>query len=186
MRDKLRGVSAYLKRNVYVFALVAVVLAVDQATKFVVTESLVLGESWPREGFFRITRVANTGSAFGLFGGQTLALTVASVVGIVVIAWFFRSVGNSLLMRTSLGLMLSGAIGNLIDRIAHGYVTDFVDIGPWYIFNVADSAIVVGVIALLILSLRARETAAPEQTSEEAEPELDARLPAVPTHGDDD
>ncbi|MDE2765919.1 MAG: signal peptidase II, partial [Chloroflexota bacterium] len=95
--------SVLSPRNLYVLALVAGVLAFDQLTKRVVTQTLALGESWPAEGFFRITRVANTGSAFGLFGGHNMPLTLASILGVAVILWFMRSSGESLVVRTSLG-----------------------------------------------------------------------------------
>lgn len=121
----------------------------DQITKYIVIQALPLGASWPREGFFRITHVANTGSAFGLFGGQNAVLAIAALLGIGVLVLFYRTHPNpSLLVRMSLGLMLAGALGNLTDRIRIGWVTDFIDIGPWYIFNVADSAIVTGIVIL--------------------------------------
>ena len=124
-------------------------LAADQATKFWVVQNLAFGESLPREGFFRLTHVANTGSAFGLFGGHNLTLTVASFVGIGVLLYFYRSHDPpTVWARLSLGLMLAGAIGNLADRVRLGHVTDFIDVGPWYIFNLADASIVVGVVLL--------------------------------------
>ena len=162
-------------RSLYVLALVVGVLAFDQLTKRVVTQNLALGESWPAEGFFRITRVANTGSAFGLFGGHNMLLTVASILGVAVILWFMRASGESLVVRTSLGLMLAGAVGNLIDRVSLGYVTDFIDVGPWYIFNVADSAIVVGVAALLFAAIASRGSR--KETAEEQAPASDAESP---------
>ena len=161
-------------RNLYVLALVAGVLAFDQLTKRIVTQNLALGESWPAEGFFRITRVANTGSAFGLFGGHNVPLAVASILGVAVILWFLRSSGESLVVRTSLGLMLAGAIGNLIDRISLGYVTDFIDVGPWYIFNVADSAIVSGVAALVLAALVSRGQPAEQREEHEQEPDAES------------
>ena len=163
--------NALSLRNLYVLALVAGALALDQLTKRVVVQSLALGESWPAEGFFRITRVANTGSAFGLFGGHNMLLTAASILGVAVILWFMRASGESMIVRTSLGLMLAGAVGNLIDRISFGYVVDFIDVGPWYIFNVADSAIVIGVAALVFAALASRGQQ-PEPT-EQSEPDAE-------------
>lgn len=168
-------------RNVYVLAVVAGVLALDQLTKRVVVQNLALGESWPAEGFFRITRVANTGSAFGLFGGHNMVLTAASILGVAVILWFMRTSGESMLVRTSLGLMLAGAVGNLIDRVSFGHVVDFIDVGPWYIFNVADSAIVVGVAALVFAALapRGRQPEPPEDAAPDANSDAGAE------HADD-
>ncbi len=176
------AVVAFLSRNAYVLALVAAVLALDQLTKLAVTQALVLGESWPREGFFRITRAANSGSAFGLFGGQNLVLTAASVGGIALILWFFRAAEQRTLVRSSLALMLAGAAGNLVDRLVNGHVTDFIDIGPWYIFNVADSAIVVGVIILATTALFARERPLESNKSNESH-ESDRPDPGVSAAG---
>ena len=156
----------FLRRH-RIVALAAVALfALDQVTKAVVVQTLALGHSWPTDGFFRITHIGNTGSAFGLFDGQNVLLTIASVVGIGVLAMFYRSHPSpGLLVRLSLGLMLAGAFGNLTDRLVRGYVTDFIDIGPWYIFNVADASIVTGVIILAVTIVR------PEHAPPPAEPE---------------
>lgn len=148
-----------LRQKAFIAALVAVVFAVDQLTKFVVNQNLASGESWPHSGFFRLTRVENTGSAFGLFGGQNVVLTIAAGVGAVLILWFLRTAGQRPLVRAALGLLLAGALGNLADRVVNGYVTDFIDVGPWYIFNVADSAVVVGVIMLATAVVLDREKA---------------------------
>ena len=119
------------------------------ATKWMVREFLELRESVPADGFFRLTHTFNTGSAFGLFKGQNTPLIAASFIGILVLAWVYRSYPHpSPLLRLSLGLQLAGATGNLTDRIIVGRVIDWADVGRWPIFNVADSAIVVGVVIL--------------------------------------
>ncbi len=125
---------------------VAVVFALDQASKAYVRSTLALGESVPREGVFRFTHTFNTGSAFGLFSNQTNALIVASVLGIIVLIVLYRQQAKpSMFLRLSLGLQLGGAIGNLTDRVLRGHVTDFIDVGWWPVFNLADSAIVIGI-----------------------------------------
>ncbi len=129
--------------------LAALVFFTDQLTKYLVREFLELRESFPEEGFFRFTHTFNTGSAFGLFQDQNLPLILVSVIGITILALIYRGQqrpGN--LLRLSLALQFGGAAGNLLDRVRLGHVTDFVDVGPWPIFNVADSSIVVG-LALL-------------------------------------
>ena len=146
-----------LYRDWTLLQLAALVLALDQLTKFVVRQTLEWHYSWPAQGFFRFTHVQNTGSAFGLFQGYNLPLLFVSLVGIVVLAYIYRSQEQpSLSMRVSIALMLGGAVGNLLDRILQGHVTDFIDIGPWPVFNLADSAIVVGLIlmAWLLVSRR--------------------------------
>ncbi len=141
--------------------------ALDQVNKADVVQTLALGSSWPGDGVFRITHIGNTGSAFGLFDGQNLVLTLLSVLGIGVLVLFYRSHPSpGLLVRLSLGLMLAGAFGNLTDRLMRGYVTDFIDIGPWYIFNVADASIVTGVIILAVTIVRAE----PAPAAAEVEP----------------
>lgn len=145
-------------------ATVAIILASDQITKAIIRANLELGESWPMDGFFRITHGVNTGSAFGLFQGYTTILTVASVAAIGFIIYFYRTQTESnLVTRFTTGLLLGGAIGNLIDRLAAGEVTDFIDIGRWPIFNLADSSIVVGMILLVATLLLAPE---PKQQSD--------------------
>ncbi len=137
----------YLDFNV--LQLVALVFLLDQLTKYVVIELLNPGMSYPFRGFFRFTHVHNTGSAFGIFQGLNTPLIFVSFVGIVILVLIYRSQPNpSNLLRFSLGLQLGGALGNLIDRLRLGFVTDFIDIGPWPVFNIADAAIVTGLIIL--------------------------------------
>ena len=130
-----------------------------------------LGESWPATGFFRLTYGTNTGTAFGLFPDQTLALILASFVAIGFLVYFYRAHGlNRPLLRAAIGMQLGGALGNLIDRLTTGAVVDFIDVGPWPIFNVADSCIVVGMIVLVsVLVLAERD----ERRKRAAEPESD-------------
>ena len=129
--------------------LIATLMA-DQVTKGLVVLAMHPGQSVPSSGLFRLTYVTNSGSAFGLFPNQTLFLILASFVGIGVLLIFYRTNPiNSTLLRLSLGLQLGGAMGNLVDRVRLGYVVDFIDVGSWPVFNLADSAIMVGLIGLL-------------------------------------
>ena len=145
--------------------------ALDQLTKLFVRSNFELGESWPATGFFRLTYGTNTGTAFGLFPDQTLALILASFVAIGFLVYFYRAHGlNRPLLRAAIGMQLGGALGNLIDRLTTGAVVDFIDVGPWPIFNVADSCIVVGMIVLVsVLVLAERD----ERRKRAAEPESD-------------
>jgi signal peptidase II len=147
-----------------VFPLTALlVVAADQLTKIWIRANLVTGESVPETGLFRLTRVHNTGAAFGLFQDQSFSLTIVALIGIVVIllvvlvAYRRFPFLDTRLSRPALGLVLGGTVGNLIDRLHLGYVTDFIDIGIWPSFNIADSAVTVGVImfAYSLLSLSA-------------------------------
>ena len=160
--------------TIWILVSVAVVtLATDQATKGLIRANLAIGESWPREGFFRITHVTNTGTVGGLFPNQTLLLTIASIFAIGLIIYFSRAHGRQTwLTGLNVGLLLGGAFGNLIDRLAAQRVTDFIDVGPWPIFNIADSAVVVGIILLIastvLVDNREPEIAGPvdEETAE--------------------
>jgi signal peptidase II len=111
-------------------------------------------------GFIRIVPVENTGAAFGLFPGITPALAVVSMVGVVamlVIAVVAQRRYPHLITRLHvavMGLLLGGAVGNLIGRVGRGQVTDFVDVGFWPAFNVADSAVTIGIVLLAFWLLR--------------------------------
>lgn len=145
---KQRAVNWY--RDSLLLIGLIVVLGFDQFTKWLITSKLVLGQSFPVDGFFRFTYIQNSGSAFGLFQGYGTVLTIISVVAIALIIILHRSTPiQSITLSGSLGLILGGTAGNLIDRIRLGSVVDFIDVGPWPIFNVADSSIVVGMAILI-------------------------------------
>ena len=138
-----------------VFSLTALLLVTaDQLSKLWVRSNLAIGESLFEIGFFRLTRVHNTGAVFGLFQGQSFLLTIIASVGVAALllyALFFHHKFPFLdnrLGKLALGLVLGGTVGNLIDRRYLGYVTDFIDFNFWPAFNIADSAIVVGTIIL--------------------------------------
>jgi signal peptidase II len=153
-------------KDLALLQLAALVFATDQFTKFLVREFLALGESFPAEGFFRFTHTFNTGSAFGLFQGQNLPLILVSVIGITILALIYRGQRRpGHLLRLSLALQCGGAAGNLLDRLRLGYVTDFVDVGPWPIFNVADASIVVGLALLAWIIFGSKRDSSPGEGS---------------------
>ena len=132
------------------FIAALLVVIIDQVSKHFIRTGLTLGQKMPEEGFFQITYSVNTGGVFGLFADQAFLITIIAAVGIIAILIYSRYPAfNGLLVRISLGLILGGAVGNLIDRIRFGWVTDFIDIGGWPVFNLGDSAIVIGVILIL-------------------------------------
>jgi len=139
---------------------VAIVLAVDQGTKALVRASIVHGEQRDVLGPLSLVNVHNRGVAFGFLGGGgalVLALTLAALA--LLVAYFARHAERPLLWLPT-GLVLGGALGNLVDRIQQGYVTDFIHVPHWPAFNVADMCITGGVAALvLVLELRGRSTA---------------------------
>jgi signal peptidase II len=140
-----------LRRDALFFLVVALVIALDQVTKEIVRSNLAFGEAFPDEGIVRIIHVANSGAAFGILQGQTLFLTVTTFLGLLaILLYYLYPPMEHGLLRTALGLQLGGAVGNLVDRIRLGEVTDFIDFRYWPAFNVADSAIVVGVATIVI------------------------------------
>lgn len=155
----------------------------DQVSKRIIISWLELGESWPSEGFFRITYGTNSGTAFGLFPNHTTLLIIVSLVAIGFLFYFYRAHAMpSLLLRFAIGLQLGGAFGNLIDRVLNGKVVDFIDVGPWPIFNLADSSIVVGIFILMAVFLLTKESSEerqPAPATVESEPQdPQASIPA--------
>lgn len=140
------------------FLVMGLVILVDHLSKRFIEGWLPLDHSWMPwtwlAPYFQISHVTNTGAAFGLFpSGSMLFAVVAIIVSAVIIVYNFRLPGNQVWFRVALGLQLGGAIGNLIDRFRLGHVTDFLDFGPWPVFNLADLSIVLGVILLAYLMI---------------------------------
>lgn len=134
-------------------------LVVDRMSKRLVMTSFRPGESWnpvaALERWVSLTYVTNTGAAFGLFPDYGGIFMVIAVVVVVVIIFYYRYLpGDRWLVQASLGLQLGGALGNLVDRLCYGHVVDFIDFKIWPVFNVADSAISVGVAILAFHLLR--------------------------------
>ena len=131
------------------------VFGVDQGTKAIVENSLRVGESVQLvPGLLSLTHIKNDGGAFGILGGSQVLLLLGSAVAVVVVLWMLLSGPGSRATIYGCGLILGGAAGNLLDRLTAGEVTDYVHFSFWYIFNVADAAITVGVGLLLISAFR--------------------------------
>lgn len=146
-------------------------ILLDQGTKLAVDGSMKLYQSIPVLPFFKLTYVHNTGAAFSFLseaGGWQrwffagLALAISCVIAV----WLARLKQHETLLAVALSLVLGGAIGNLIDRLAYGYVIDFLDVyyqtWHWPAFNIADSAITLGVILMLLESfgwVKSKDTA---------------------------
>ena len=165
-------------------ALAAVIVAVDQATKAWLVSFLDPGERTNVIGdYVRLIHSKNSGALFGLFKDQALLFGVVSLAVIGLIVWFHASTGRNTLLSLALGLLLGGAIGNMIDRFRLGYVVDWVDAGigdtRFYTFNVADSAISVAILLLLVMAFlpgldgRPATTVRPPDASGERQPDTD-------------
>ena len=150
-------------------SLLAIIL--DQGSKLAITSSMQLYQSIQVMPYFRLTYVHNTGAAFSFLseaGGwqRWFFAGLALVISAVIAVWLSRLKPHETLLAVALSLVLGGAIGNLIDRLAYGYVIDFLDVyyqtWHWPAFNIADSAITLGVVLMLVESfgLGKREDAA--------------------------
>lgn len=143
----------------------AVVIIFDQLSKWLMSSWLDLYETVAVVPYFNLTLAHNYGAAFSFLasagGWQRWFFTIlAIVVSIVLTVWMKRLKANAKLEAISLALILGGAIGNVIDRVAHGYVIDFLDVYVgsyhWPAFNIADSAICVGAVLLIFDSFRSK------------------------------
>lgn len=165
------------------FGVAALTIALDQATKAYVAAHLALHESWMPiravEPYFRFTHVHNTGAAFGIFPqGGSIFLVIAVVVSVIIVYYYRQIPEGSLLVRLALGLQMGGALGNVIDRVRLGYVVDFFNVELWPVFNIADSAIVLGVVLLALEMLREEyQLAQQKKRAAAAPPEPKSELP---------
>ena len=145
--------------------LAALIVLADQFSKVLVMGSFVLGESLPVTGFFNLVRVHNAGAAFSFLsdagGWQRWFFTGLGTVAALVMVWMLRAHAGQRLFCSAVSLILGGAVGNVIDRLLHGHVVDFLDFhwdflaglflgGHFPAFNLADSAITVGAVLLLL------------------------------------
>jgi signal peptidase II len=160
--------ASKFKSRLPYFLLVLTVLGLDRWTKWLIHTKLLLNQTiFIIDGFFNITYVRNTGVAFGILDPVSLplkstvlaVLTLAAITGVLIYSW--RTPISQTLLHVALSLILAGALGNLYDRINYGYVIDFIEVYfrdyRWPSFNVADSAITVGV-GLLLLQVFRKDT----------------------------
>ena len=157
-----QGNSSGGRRLLFWLAIALVVVVLDQFTKTLILGWFRLGEARHVTDFFNVVRVHNTGAAFsflaGAAGWQRWFFVALGVAAAVFIVWMLRAQGHQRLFAWSLSLILGGAVGNVVDRLLHGHVIDFLDFhwGPRHFpaFNVADAAISVGAALLILDELR--------------------------------
>lgn len=167
---------ARLRRYLDLLLGAGALVGIDQLTKSMVRARLDFGEVWEPVAalapFIRVIHWRNTGAAFGLFPDGGLFFTVIAILVVLAILYYYPSIPRGQrLLRVALALQLGGAIGNLLDRLARGPVTDFVAVGDFPVFNVADASISVGVVLLVMtmwLDERAEQRAAAVEAGEGA------------------
>lgn len=142
----------------------AIVFVVDQASKALIRRSLEIGETWPASWeVIRLTHVQNTGAAFGMLQGQAPYLAFLSVFLMLALVAFLATLpSHTRWYPLALSGILGGAVGNFSDRVRMGHVTDFIDPMRYPAFNLADSAIVIGVALVIVLTLFGHEDPAAE------------------------
>ncbi len=161
----------YLRRHrQWFFAAALITLFVDQASKSLIRTWLPLGASVPiLPNALHFTHTQNPGAAFGLFPNATMLLIVIALSVSAILLWLGRQGFDKRRVAVATGMMLGGAIGNLIDRLRFGAVTDFIDLRVWPIFNIADTALTIGALLLLWWS-----AVAPTQDGQEGKDALES------------
>ena len=172
----------YVQDYVILIGVAALIVALDQWTKYLVRTLIPFGGSWSPwpwlEPYARIVHWQNTGAAFGMFQGFGIVFTIlAFIVSIGILYYFPRVPGKEWALRVAMVMMLGGAVGNLIDRLTLGTVTDFISVGTFAVFNVADASISVGT-AILILAVWISERKEKKQAQIQQNQELNTSDPA--------
>jgi signal peptidase II len=155
------AVFVYIKSHrfeyLYLFLIGAVIIGLDQWTKAVVRANIPLGSDWLPESltwllpYARVRHWYNTGAAFGIFQNGNLVFTILAIIVILFILYYYpRMEKQDWWLRLAMAMQFAGAAGNLIDRLVFAQVTDFISVGRFAIFNIADASISVGVAVLLI------------------------------------
>jgi signal peptidase II len=161
---------------VYLLFVSSIIILLDQWTKYLVRTRLPFGQSWSPwpwlAPYVRIVHWQNTGAAFGMFQSLGLVFTVLAILVSIAILYYFPRVPRSeWALRLAMVLQFSGAVGNLIDRLTQGTVTDFISLGTFAVFNIADASISVGVaVLILVVWIKERQQKAAIPDSEETEP----------------
>ncbi len=182
----------FVKNYWLLFLVGGLIIAIDQFTKAYVRSHLGEGEMWAPWPWLlpyaRILYISNTGVAFGMFKGLGDVFKIlAIIVSIAIIYYFPRVSARDWTLRIAMCLQFAGAVGNLIDRLVEGHVTDFISVGNFAVFNVADSSITVGVFVLLLgiwiqEQRQKHEKVALESQQAETPTPLDADTPSQTDH----
>lgn len=145
-----------IKNMIIGIVIIIILIIIDQVTKYITRHTLENNSIVVIKNFFNLTYVKNTGGAWGVLGGKLWLFIIITLVALGGMFYFFKDfdLKSNILFSIALCLLIAGAIGNFIDRLFIGYVTDFLDFNifgyDFPVFNVADICITLGVIALLI------------------------------------
>jgi signal peptidase II len=145
----------YLSDYFSLFLVAGLIVLLDQLTKYLIRSNLALGEIYRPDlwitQFARIVHWQNTGAAFGMFQSLGNVFMILSMIVSVAIIYYYPQVPRQdRLIRLAMAMLLGGAVGNLVDRLYQGYVTDFVSISEFPVFNIADACISLGVVVLFV------------------------------------
>jgi signal peptidase II len=174
--------AAPFGEKLILYLVMATIVIADQISKYIVESNIPINQFWApfpeQSDLLRITHVSNTGAAFGIFpSGSPIFMVVAIVVTIVILIYNQKLPAYHVWYRLALGLQLGGALGNLVDRFRIGHVTDFVDVGPVPVFNVADASIVIGTILLgFLILIEEKEERSVNRSAEIPEDQSDQTL----------
>lgn len=134
------------KTKIFFFSLAALIILLDQLTKYLVLKL----QPELHLNFFALHLIKNTGAAWGLLKNQIFSLTIISTVVVIFIIYLYPRIPKQKIPQISTALFLAGTFGNLIDRLARKFVVDFIDLSFWPAFNLADAAITLGAIGLVV------------------------------------
>jgi len=139
-------------KYITVFSIAFIIILIDQITKFLIKINLQLNQNIPIiKNIFHLTYVHNFGAGFGILQQQKLVLIFISIIVIGLIFYYLdRIKEKEIFLQIVVGFILGGTIGNLIDRLAYGFVIDFLDFQIWPVFNLADSFVTIGVVGLIV------------------------------------
>ena len=162
------------------------IIALDTWTKILVDRNIPVGGAWLPDSlahyiaYFRVTHIHNTGTAFSMFAGteriNLIISILAIVVSVIIVVIFPRIERQERLLRAAVILQLGGTVGNLISRVQYGYVLDFISIGNFAVFNIADASLVTGA-SLMVLAVLLEEIREKQKNEEQAEGEETVDLP---------
>ena len=160
-----------LKSYLILFPIAAGIVVLDQWTKSLIRNTLAFGEIWSPwvwlTPYARVVHWHNTGVAFGMFQNNNFLFAIlVSIIALVIIIYYSQLTEGDRFLMIALSMQLGGAVGNLIDRLNIGYVTDFISVGNFAVFNVADASVTVGV-GIMILGLWVQENKQRKKNREE-------------------